>query len=299
MNRPPQCFVCLVENRLKDLLKLGSSSDSLLLMLDALSRLSALERTEAFVESFEEVKKLTGVSDPYGPTKTRLMRAVAEVAPLLLEAAKGDGIRGLLGLAASANALDTRVLGYEFNEGSNLSDLLATPPLINDADEALLRRARTLAYVLDNHGEAVVDALVAAELSRLGLEVKVVARGSPYEIDVTYAEALELLGENIEVLSTGTPYPALYRRRAPRQVVEVLEGVDLVIAKGIANLEAYMDEPGWLRGKALFALRAKCPPIAEMFGVPRGSPLVASEHRVMELLERGPLSLVAISPGET
>ena len=52
-----------------------------------------------------------------------------------------------------------------------------------------------------------------------------------------------------------------------------------MIIKGLDNFETYLElRPGL--GNALFLLRAKCPLIARLLGVPTNSPVVASRGYV-------------------
>jgi len=275
VNRPAYCVLCLAENRLKDLLRFGAGEAEATWLLQELAKLAKLSRTEAFVESFELVKRILKAEDPYAEVKRKLNELAAKLEQEAEALAARASSAELLSMLASANAFDTQVLGYEFG-GFSFGDLLSRPQLV-EANAEAVESAERIALVLDNSGEAVFDALVARELAKRGAEVVVVARGEPYEIDVTYKEALESARfEGFEVLTTGSPYPALYAAKAPKEVAEALKGADVVLAKGIANLEAFLDSGALRAEKVVFLLRAKCPVIAEAFGVERGAPIVVS-----------------------
>jgi len=275
VKRPAYCVLCLIENRLKDLLRFGAGEAEAVRLLRELARLAELSRTEAFVESFELVKKVLKVEDPYSEVKRKLDELAAELEHYAKALAARASPAELLSMLASANAFDTQVLGYEFS-GFSLRDLLSEPKLV-EANLQAVESAKRFALILDNSGEVIFDAIVARELAKRGAEVVVVARGEPYEIDVTGEEALEsALFEGFEVVTTGGPYPALYSAKVPKRVAEALEGADVVLAKGIANFEAFLDSGAPYAEKIVFLLRAKCPVIAEAFGVERRAPIVVS-----------------------
>lgn|GEM_PF-266332 len=298
MNRPGECILCLVSNRLRDLLQFKASESKMKAVLSDITGLLELDRTRAFVESFESVKKALGTVDPYSKRKSGLDQTARATVALLRPLLEKAEPRHLLWLAASANALDTYVLGYEFEETDMTAKLLLERPTIDDSLEIDWNSIRTIAYVLDNRGEVVFDVLVIERLVTQGYRLHVIARGMPYEIDVTAQEVQELVGKlPVKVISTGTAYPALYRKKVSSRVWNAIEASDLVVVKGIANFEAFLDTPVEACGKLFFLFRAKCPVLSEMLGVPQGSSVIVSERRVLREVIRvdmGKASLHAI-----
>ena len=133
----------------------------------------------------------------------------------------------------------------------------------------VIPRDRTVYITVDNAGEAAVDILLAEALRANGYEVKLAVRSESYEIDVTWEELESTTG--IEVVKTpGDKPPVLYLN----------EG--FMIAKGIANLEAYLEDEGVK--ETLHLLRAKCNVIAAMFKVPKNAPIIATGGTVRRLL---------------
>jgi uncharacterized protein with ATP-grasp and redox domains len=130
-------------------------------------------------------------------------------------------------------------------------------------------RDRTVYIAVDNAGEAAVDMVLAEALRANGYEVKLAVRSESYEIDVTWEELESITG--IEVVKTpGNKPPVLYLN----------EG--FIIAKGIANLEAYLEDEEVK--ETLHLLRAKCNVLAAMFKVPKNAPIIATGRTVRELL---------------
>ena len=140
-------------------------------------------------------------------------------------------------------------------------------PWIEEIPE--IPRGEIVYIAVDNAGEAAVDILLAEALRANGYEVKLAVRSESYEIDVTWEELESTTG--IEVVKTpGDKPPVLYLN----------EG--FMIAKGIANLEAYLEDEGVK--ETLHLLRAKCNVIAAMFKVPKNAPIIATGGTVRRLL---------------
>ena len=53
-------------------------------------------------------------------------------------------------------------------------------------------------------------------------------------------------------------------------MAQLIEEADIVISKGIANLEAFLENCPSRPGRVVVALRAKCSPVSRLLGVPRG-----------------------------
>jgi hypothetical protein len=130
---------------------------------------------------------------------------------------------------------------------------------------------------VDNAGEFQFDKALIKRLVGLGKEVVVYARSEPYEVDVTEKYVIdELHGlSNVKVVGSGNAYSAL----AKKDLWPSLGSHDLLIMKGLDNFETYLELKPRL-GSALFLLRAKCPLIARLLGVPTNSPVIASRDYV-------------------
>ncbi len=147
-------------------------------------------------------------------------------------------------------------------------------------------KASSIAILLDNAGEAVIDIAYALVKAERGVRVYLVARSREYETDVTYAEARRLLYDvaevlgleagRVELVGTGSHYPAPHHRD---RLAKVLDNVDLVISKGIANFEALMEKCWPEPERTVIALRAKCPPVARATGAMLGDAVVKQGYR--------------------
>lgn len=283
MNRPAECINCLIYNRASDLLKIGKATEEdFVVLLDKLKSLIPLTRTEAFVESYNLIKSLTKLRDPYSDTKLELSRKAVSILSSL-KGRKLGTIADALSLSAAANIIDTRVLGYEFSPEDFSEKELLKEPAINDTWLIDFEKISKIAYVLDNAGEHLIDFYIVNWLADKGYFIDVIVRKDPYEIDVTEEDIRGLEAKNgVNVIVTENSYPPLYIKKAGDKVRKSYAESDIVIAKGIANLEAYIDSFGYLGGKGLFLFRAKCDYLSKKLKVKKGSSVILSELKMRE-----------------
>lgn len=239
-------------------------------------------RTELFIESFLRVSR---GRDILAPRKRELNLEALR----LLEGVAGDlrdPVRGI-GLAALANSVDVWMPWHR--DGGIDARRLGEGVAYLEPEKALARlldSPGTVAVLLDNAGEAVIDiAYALLALAPRASKVYLVARGGPYETDVTAGEAEELLravaerlgvdAGGVETVSTGSSYPGVAEGFAAPETVELVKSADLVISKGIANLEALAEYCNVDRDRVIVAFRAKCPVLARIYGVPLGAAVVS------------------------
>ncbi|CCC82703.1 ARMT1-like domain-containing protein [Thermoproteus tenax] len=247
-----ECKLCLIQSRTSDLIKLGGVHNLPKLLSYLSEAIQKGSRSEAFAESFREVARLLSSQDPYAEYKKRLVEIGREVASIVerkLEASGWD-LKMALRIAAAANIIDSNVLGYK---PKKLELAIWDEPAIEEIPERIPER---VLYVLDNEGEAQIDYVVIQALERNGISVTSVVRSEPYEID-TMGDSLPL-GSQLRTPGNISP-------------IRWLEG-GFLIAKGIANAEAYLE---WGLGKpALLLFRAKCDVLARRLGVEKNAPII-------------------------
>ncbi|MEM2229864.1 MAG: ARMT1-like domain-containing protein [Ignisphaera sp.] len=251
------CKLCLIYSRSKDMINLKKVEllDKMLIELANIIRKN-YSRTYAFTYSFNIVKQLTENLDPYRDVKKELNetgRRLSVIVEKYLESV-GWNLREALRISAAANIVDTSVLGYE---AKNIEECIWDKPVIEE--EVEVPKNIDVYIVLDNAGEAAIDLLLAKALKLNGYRVSIVVRKESYEIDILRND-IEL--NDIDVIETyGNLSPVLYIDKG------------FVIAKGIANAEAYI-EGG--KTPSLHLLRAKCDVIARLFKVPKNSVLIVT-----------------------
>ncbi|MEM3254014.1 MAG: ARMT1-like domain-containing protein [Fervidicoccaceae archaeon] len=281
MNRPRDCISCLVGSRINDLKEAGIMEEGYSALLNAISALLRKPRSEVFSLSFRVVSELSGNRDPYYEHKAKLNELAKELLERIKDIVDWNEAE-LLKLAAAANIFDTSVLGYSYDLKATKEQDLFEPPAIDDSRTINWKGIKKIAYVPDNSGEIIFDLFVASKLSSLGYEILLVLREDPYEIDATYSEVLRHLNGSIGAIRSKWNLPPLYKAHPSNDAWRAMLDSDIVISKGIANLEGYIDSGRWLENKAIFLLRAKCPVIARALGVPRKSPVILSERRAWE-----------------
>jgi len=272
------CIECFIHNRVK----IARDEGARRRLLELLRK--AVYRTELFVEGY---RIATGGADLYRESRARLNEAVLRIVKRVYEECR-DVEQWLTALAA-ANMVDVNMPWHRFSTEMLLSELSRLSMRVRVPREVvrLVEGSRSIALLLDNAGEAVVDIAFAIYAAESGRRIYLVARSEPYEVDVTVEEAQELLervaealgidvGYGVRIVETGSSYPAPAYPHVGNECIEVLKRVDVVISKGIANAEAIIEYGALDSSRVVLVLRAKCPPIAKLFGVEMGSPIVAA-----------------------
>lgn len=260
------CKLCLIYSRTKDIITLGKEDvlPDLLLNLANIIK-TGRGRSYVFATTFNMVKRLTDSEDPYATIKAKLDEVGKKLSTIVekyLEE-RGWDITEALRLSAAANIVDTSVLGYE---AKSLEEAIWDRPVIEE--KISIPKNKNVYVVLDNVGEAAVDLLLVKALKIHGYSVSIAVRRESYEIDVTVLDLRD--ANDIHIVEVpGNLSPVFY----------INEG--FIIAKGIANAEAYI-EVG--RVPSLHLLRAKCDVIAQRFNVPKNSTLIVSGDTLKKVL---------------
>lgn len=263
------CRLCLICSRTKDLIDLGRGDKlpELLISLASIIK-NCKSRSKAFAESFNVIKMLVGSNDPYSDVKIKLnniTRKFLYIIESYLEKKSWD-VREALRFSAAANIVDANVLGYQ---AKNLDEAIWDNPVIEEG--LTIPTGSNIYIILDNSGEVIVDMLLVKALKKCGYNVFIVIREESYEIDVTKSDLSLFMDINdVEIIETpGNLSPVFYIDNG------------FIIAKGIANAEAYI-EAGRVPSMHLF--RAKCDVIAQKFGIPKNSVLIVSGDTVKKYL---------------
>ena len=264
------CLLCALESRFSELRRLGISDVRVFADLGkVVMDLASLGRAAVFIESFNSMVRMIGNADPHADEKAMLERVASE---LISKLRLSDDVLDYVRLAASANSVDIPMRGYDFRVEDLVNRILEEPIWLG-TDPASLRsrlsNARSVAYLVDNAGEFQFDLLLIRKLSSMDVNVVVYARSRPYEVDVTYEYVTSLAG-GFRVRALPGNYSAFWYD----DVVGELASYDLVISKGLDNLETFMERRPGL-SNVLFLFRAKCPLIARLFNVEKDRPIIS------------------------
>ncbi len=127
-----------------------------------------------------------------------------------------------------------------------------------------LKTAKTLCYLHDNCGEVVLDKLLIRLIKERYPKIKVtsVVRGKAIINDVTRDDALYVgLDRFAEICENGTDVPGTYLKEINGRTLGLLRGSDIVISKGLGNLETLYGEGVG----AFYAFTCKCEHMAKLF----------------------------------
>ena len=277
-----ECTLCLVESRLRQLARSGLTEDKIKKFFKALAELDLSNRTVAFAKSYEIVLQLCNQDDIYSNHKSELRERFLNIVKPLLNL--DIDISRAVKWAANANLLDVEMPHYRPDLSKVLETLDQEPHILSSRDPVSdMYRADHVLYVLDNVGEHLVDLVLVRALVNAGKDVTLLVRELPYEIDITYRELLqdlELLDLHNKVrvrVSSG--------RLPPILSIKEFDTNTLVISKGIANFEAYLNFYNELRQhKIMFMLTIKCKPLSKLFNVPLGKSIILSSDFLNKLL---------------
>lgn len=293
MKIAPECIPCIFDVRAKEILN---------------SRLNDKEKIEAFRNlleffysfitpeitttllswhSFRKVKELISSEDPYSLFKQTSHEVALRLAMQLekeMEEKTGFA-RFHFAVVASlaANFIDPGTpSGIRPDE---LEEKLKEIRFGIDETEKLymqLLQSNKVTFLLDNCGEAWLDSLLIREIRRMGIEVKIVVKGAPYQNDITYKEALKYGFDKLgELVSTGSDFPGVVPGYVSEEAIGSLTWADLIISKGMANYEAFLTAPP---PKPVFImLVAKCNVIARSVGVKKGEAAAFFLHGAPDL----------------
>jgi damage-control phosphatase, subfamily I len=224
--------------------------------------------------------QLTNEPDPFKEIKAEQNRKALD----LYERARGrvEGSRDpyltALKLAISGNSIDAMVGVTEDPSDSQFDDHAS---LTCEAAEGLrnrIKKADKIVYLLDNCGEIVFDRLFLEVLQEgRDLNITLVARSMPVLNDATPKEATSVgLDKVAPVVGNGiaVPFPGTRLNLVSDEVAELISRADLIISKGVGNLDSLTEDQQELKGRVSFLFHGKCRPCCAPRMVPQGTLVV-------------------------
>jgi len=281
MRFSPECVPCLLNRVIyeTELVAPERVAEALSASMSILSQTDWSHRNSAEVATtvHRKVYQISGCIDPYKDLKRRsdeVAESIFERTERFVKKSK-DPLEAAALCSIAGNVLDFGIdVGFERPEqlGGKFDALVEERLAINDLPEArkLLMKAEKVVYLLDNCGESVFDRLLVKEVKSLAPKVIGVVKGEPILTDVTMEDALRVHLERSfdELISTEEFAVGVDLRRAGARLRKEIGEADLIIAKGMANLESLSDEPV---KPVLYLLRTKCAPVAKTIGSRRNA----------------------------
>lgn len=221
------------------------------------------------------IKRRGCCPDPYKDLKDESNRLAKQLLPIAEQfySRSENKLEALIRIAAAANSMEFGVKGHDFSNSTfgNYFAKTLEERLEGDLEKvkSLLDAFKNIFYLTDNSGEAIFDLLVISKLKDMNKRVVIGSKSEPVLNDVT-AEELRGMTDN-EVVSTGSVVGTSLECISPEALALLLDKDWLVISKGMGNFETISEFQERLDGRLIYILRAKCEPVADKLGVPKGT----------------------------
>jgi uncharacterized protein with ATP-grasp and redox domains len=223
------------------------------------------------------VRRIAGDLDPYSGIKSTYNEKSLHLYPHMKDLVEKDPDRldAAIRIAAAGNMIDFGITSVkkEIELRRILDETMEMPFAVNDLEELkqMLKDGRRILYIADNAGEIVFDRVLIEEISDYRNRVTLVVRGHAVLNDATLRDAEQTgIVDSVRVIDNGSDAPGTILETCSRRFLEEYRESDLLISKGQGNYETLSD-----CGKSCcFILRAKCPVIADHFGVDVGCAIV-------------------------
>lgn len=280
MHHDDRCFDCLLSRVRLEAELAGTSSENYPHLIGHAAKLLAFlhntHYTHPVVASLlhRSVYHQLSTTDPFLSLKEQSNRDAAAALDLVRDDLKD--FQSIVTAAVIGNIFDYGVKGHtiqddfvsffrqEFSSGLLVDDTAKILPLI-----------QRVVYLTDNCGELVFDRLLIKYLKGQGAFVTVIVRDAPILNDATMTDALALgldkIADRIYTNGAGAEIGIRFDL-LPDKVQEAFDTCTLIISKGMANYESLREEV--CLPPVAYLLAAKCEPIAEELGVPRGAKIV-------------------------
>jgi len=285
MQHDDRCFDCLLSRVRLEAELVDLSSDKFEPLMEHATKLLAFLQdtpyTHPVVASLlhRSVYYQLGTTDPFLKLKEQSNCEATKALELVRE--NLSDFRNLVTAAVIGNIFDYGVKGHTINEDfvPFFRDEFASGLVIDDTDRILPLTGRVV-YLTDNCGELIFDRLLIEYLKKHGSYITVVVRDAPILNDATMTEAkdigLDMIADHVYTNGAGAEIGIRFDL-LPAHVQKELDTCTLIISKGMANYESLREETGL--PPTAYLLAAKCEPIAEELGVPRGSKLAILRSR--------------------
>lgn len=182
-----------------------------------------------------------------------------------------DPFKTALKLAIAGNIIDLGP-GTNFDVDQTIQHVLQSEFSVDHSEKLrkAIENAKTILYLGDNAGEIVMDRLFIETLGHP--HVRYAVRGKPVLNDVTKEDANKVGMQKVaRVISNGYDAPSTLLSRASAKFRDVYENADLIISKGMGNLEGLLE----VKNKDIyFLLMVKCQVIGDLIDAKKGDIVV-------------------------
>ena len=276
----PQCVDCLL-SLAKDVITFAGSGDpGLAAETERITR-SILAKgddnrwssPQIANQILREIRKLTGIPDPYEKFKAREMAQARKIFAGI-EGHVAPNLRSRAAAAALGNSLD-----FFKNPEQALAEI---PHLfmagisfyfdhLDQLENFLSKKPRKVLYLTDNAGEIYFDGPLYEYLKKRCRQIYLVVKGGPSVNDLTRAElqSAQLADRFDPVADTGTDGAGIDWDYVSQGFRDLLADADLIVSKGMANFETLYPQP--LSAPSFYLFKVKCEPIQNYIQAPGSS----------------------------
>lgn len=215
-----------------------------------------------------DIRKKTGIMDPYVDIKERDLTAAMALYPFLKDFVRKqeDALYWALKTAATGNSIDAAI--YQNIDVKSCVETELEKEFYTHCVEVLKNKLKTAENILilgDNTGETVFDKVLIEQLKRESkAAIYYAVRNEPILNDTTKIEAIQSgIDEVAEIISSGCNSPGTMIEECSPDFLEIYQQADVIISKGQGNYESLSDR----EEEIFFLLKAKCSMIAKKLGV--------------------------------
>lgn len=272
------CIPCHVKQALTSIKMLTNDEEliktALKESLEAASKFQSYDNIFTLYNAMQKnLKKIAPGVDPYKSFKENFNRVCMHISgdlKKMIESANDPFEMGLR-IALAGNSIDI-MQGKKMNEDvlkeaikNSLSHKLDNGKINSLRKKIII--ADNILYIGDNAGEIVFDKIFIELLQNMifksgkGKEgnITYAVRGGPTLNDSTMDDVLMVgMNKTVKVITNGADMPSVYLPSCSKEFLKIYNKADLVISKGMGNLESLINE----KKDIYFLLKIKCSVIA-------------------------------------
>ena len=219
-------------------------------------------------------RQFTGIHDPYLEKKRQSNHQASLLYPIWKEkvAQSDNPFEMALRLALAANIMDYGV-AINRDMDATIARVFKSKLAIDDSEKlkTAIKNAQSILYLGDNAGEIYFDKLFIETIHHP--DVTFVVRGGIALNDATLDDAAEVeMSSCARLITNGYDAPSTLLEKSGEDFMQHFQQADLIISKGMGNLEGLMR---YKDSRIFFLLMAKCDVVADYLQVEKGSFVVA------------------------
>ena len=281
------CVSCMLNSRINQFPADAPEEKKVEYMTRVLKELGEMKDAHGPVLATRNIVKLQAElfekKQDYSELKSKFNQFVMEKVPFLkneIEKAE-DSFRRAIQYGIVGNYIDFAVMDHVDEKQLEQLFIDASEYVLDEAVYQAMKQdvcnGKKIVYLLDNCGEIVIDKLILEVIKSMNpqAEITAIVRGEEAMNDATMEDAEQVgLNELVKVIGNGSDILGTCLKYISEEARTVIEEADVVLSKGQGNFETLL---GYDKN-IYYIFLCKCEMIAEMFGVPKFSPMLVKEN---------------------